>query len=455
MSDTAKQLPPHSVEAEEALLGTLIMDHLSYFDLNTELTAADFFIVRNGWVWEAITRIHGRGESVDYVSVVEELRAAGKLDELGGAPYITLLVNRAPNTLFVDTYARIIFRASYRRRMLHAASELARLAYNEDELGLDVHTETVMAELVGIQPRGGLMPARTIVPELLTDIDRARNGEYLGMPTGFADIDAMMGGMQKSDLLIVAGRPGMGKTSWLLSVAANAVAMGRHVGMFSLEMSQIQVMQRLASMATRVSTERMRRGLDEREYALMLEWIERHHTMSLWVDETPQLTISQIEAAATRLHRQHGLDLVIVDYLQLMAGGTRSENRVQEVSEISRGLKVLARKLNVPVLAAAQLSRAVEQRQHKIPMLSDLRESGTIEQDADIVMFLYRDDYYNPESERPNEADLIIAKHRNGPTGTVPLYFLKQYTQFGDLKRDHVDLTGYNAEVGMRGNGRA
>lgn len=451
MSNGATPLPPHTVEAEEALLGSLLLDSQAYFDLDTTLTPADFFIVRNGWVWEAIARLHDRGHEVDYVSVVEELRRVGKLEDLGGAAYLTNLVNHTPASIYAETYAQLIFRAAYRRRMLAAASELGRLAYDEntDHEGLNEKAEDIMAGLVGIQPRGGLQRARSIMPDMLTDLERARSGAYLGLPTGFADVDTMMGGMQKSDLIIVAGRPGMGKTSWLLSVASHALPGGSHIAIFSLEMGKQQIMQRLASMTTHVPTERMRQGVDDREYALMLEWIERQYNMTLWIDETPQLTVRQIEASAKRLHRQFGLDLVIVDYLQLMDGGKSSENRTQEVSEISRGLKVLARKLNVPVLAASQLSRAVEQRQRKIPVLSDLRESGTIEQDADIVMFLYRDEYYNEDTDRPNEADLIIAKHRNGPTGTVPLYFLKEYTQFGDLKRAHIDLTAFNAEAAM------
>ena len=444
-----EHMAPHSVEAEEAVLGSILINPDALFEVASFLQADDFFIVRNAWVWEAILRVQDRNEQIDYVTVVEELRQQNRLDDIGGAAYVTYLVNHTPSSIYTETYGRIVERAAIRRRMLNAASEIARLAHEEDADINDVIDRSESA-LFGVTERRltqELVPIRNVVAEYYDRISflYTQKTDSLGVPTGFSDLDQLLGGLQKSDLLIVAGRPGMGKTSWLLSVALNAAQAGAQVAIFSLEMSNEQIVQRFVASETAIGTHKLRLGkLDDREWALFVESVGRLGKLHIYLDDTPALTPIQMRAKCRRLYGEHGLDLVMVDYLQLMtAGSTRSDNRVQEISVISRQLKQLARELNVPVLAAAQLSRAVEQRQDKRPQLSDLRESGSIEQDSDVVMFIYRDEAYNEDTDRPNEADIIVAKHRNGPTGAVALYFIKELTKFGNLRKDTVDVTGY------------
>ncbi len=444
-----EHMAPHSVEAEEAVLGSILINPDALFEVAAFLQADDFFIVRNAWVWEALLRVQDRNEQIDYVTVVEELRQQNRLDDIGGPAYVTYLVNHTPSSIYTETYGRIVERAAIRRRMLNAASEIARLAHEEDADINDVIDRSESA-LFGVTERRltqELVPIRNVVAEYYDRISYlyTQKADSLGVPTGFSDLDQLLGGLQKSDLLIVAGRPGMGKTSWLLSVALNAAQAGSRVAIFSLEMSNEQIVQRFVASETAIGTHKLRLGkLDDREWALFVESVGRLGKLKIYLDDTPALTPIQMRAKCRRLYGEHGVDLVMVDYLQLMtAGTTRSDNRVQEISVISRQLKQLARELNVPVLAAAQLSRAVEQRQDKRPQLSDLRESGSIEQDSDVVMFIYRDEAYNEETDRPNEADIIVAKHRNGPTGSVALYFIKEQTKFGNLRKDTVDVTGY------------
>jgi replicative DNA helicase len=443
------QLAPHSVEAEEAVLGSVLINPDALFEVASFLQPDDFFIVRNGWVWEAILRLQERNEQIDYVTVVEELRQQERLEEIGGAAYVTYLINHTPSSIYTETYGRIVERAAIRRRMLSAASDIARLAHEEDA-DINEITDQAEAALFAVterQLRKELIPIRTAIADYFDRIEflYSHQAESLGVPTGFNDLDQLLGGLQKSDLVIVAGRPGMGKTSWLLSAALNAARAGARVAIFSMEMSTEQIVQRLVSSETGIGTHSLRLGkLDDREWALFVEATGNLGKLRIYLDDTPALSPLQLRAKCRRLFSEHGLDLIMVDYLQLMIAGTgRSENRVQEISFITRNMKQIAREMNVPVLAAAQLSRAVEQRQDKRPQLSDLRESGSIEQDADVVMFIYRDEVYNENTERPNQADVIIAKHRNGPTGTVTLYFRKELTQFANLRKTDVDLASY------------
>lgn len=444
------RMAPHSVEAEEAVLGSVLINPDALFEVASFLQVDDFFIVRNGWVWEAMIRLQERNEQIDYVTVVEELRQQERLEEIGGPAYITYLINHTPSSIYAETYGRIVERAAVRRRMLNAASKIAQLAHEEDA---DINavidqSEAALFEVTERRQRKELVPLRIAVAEYFDHIEYLYNQqtESLGVPTGFNDLDQLLGGLQKSDLVIVAGRPGMGKTSWLLTAALNAATQGAaRVAVFSMEMSNEQLVQRLISTETGINSHTLRLGkLDDREWALFVEATGRLEKLRIYLDDTPALSPLQLRSKCRRLFSEHGLDLVIVDYLQLMTSEMgRSDNRVQEISFISRNLKQLARELHVPVLAAAQLSRAVEQRQDKRPQLSDLRESGSIEQDADIVMFIYRDEVYNENTERPNEADIIVAKHRNGPTGSVALYFMKEQTKFGNLRKSSVDLASY------------
>lgn len=443
-------MAPHSVEAEEAVLGSILINPEALHDVAAFLQPDDFFIVKNSWVWEAILRIQERNEEIDYLTVVEELRQQARLTEIGGPAYITYLINHTPSSIYAEAYGRIVERASLRRKMLSAASEIARLAHEEDADINEVidRAEQSLFEVTERRLNKELVPIRLAISDYFDRI------EYLyqqpdvprGVPTGFTDLDRLLGGLQKSDLCIVAGRPGMGKTSWLLSVALNAArAIKGRIAIFSMEMSNEQIVQRLVSSETGISTHVLRQGqLQERDWTLFVQATGSLSGLRIYLDDTPALSPVQMRTKCRRLYNEYGLDLIMVDYLQLMSSGTgRQENRVQEISFISRHLKQIARELNVPVLAAAQLSRAVEQRQDKRPQLSDLRESGSIEQDADVVMFIYRDEVYNEETERKNQADVIVAKHRNGPTGTVTLYFRKELTQFANMRKDAIDLAGF------------
>lgn len=449
MSQEIAIQPPHSVEAEEAVLGSILINPEVLYDVAAFLKGEDFYIVKNGWVWDAILTVHDRNEQIDYLTIVEELRERGQLEEIGGSAYITYLINHTPSTIYAETYGRIVERMALRRRLLTAASEIARLAHEQDAEITDVidRSESALFAVTERRLRTEIVPLRNALNDYYDRVEHLYNQqiESLGVPTGFTDLDALLGGLQKSDLLIVAGRPGMGKTSWLLSAALNAARAGARVAIFSMEMSNEQIVQRLVSSETGISTHHLRLGqLDEREWGLFVNATGNLGKLRVYLDDTPALTPLQLRAKCRRLYSEYGLDLIMVDYLQLMTAGTaRNENRVQEISFISRNLKQLAREINVPLLAAAQLSRAVEQRQDKRPQLSDLRESGSIEQDADVVMFIYRDEVYNENTERPNQADVIIAKHRNGPTGAISLFFRKELTQFANLSKTGVDLGAF------------
>ncbi|MEL7673137.1 MAG: replicative DNA helicase [Chloroflexota bacterium] len=443
------RMAPHSVEAEEAVLGSVLLNSDSLFEVASFLQPDDFFIVRNSWVWEAILRLQERNEQIDYVTVVEELRQQGRLDDIGGAAYITYLINHTPSSIYAEAYGRIVERAAIRRRLLAAASEIAQLAHEESADINEVidRSEASLFAVTERRLRKELVPINIAISDYYDRIEHLyeHRGEPLGVPSGFVDLDRLLGGLQKSDLIIVAGRPGMGKTSWLLSVALNAARARARVAIFSMEMSNEQIVQRLVSSETGISTQNLRLGkLDDREWTLFVEATGNLSNVRIFLDDTPAQSPIQMRTKCRRLYAEHGLDLIMVDYLQLMNSGSgRVENRVQEISFISRQLKQLARELNVPVLAAAQLSRAVEQRQDKRPQLSDLRESGSIEQDADVVMFIYREDAYNENTEKVNQADILVSKHRNGPTGVVTLYFRKELTQFSNLNRTGVDLAGF------------
>lgn len=442
-------MAPHSVEAEEAVLGSVLLNSDSLFEVASFLQPDDFFIVRNSWVWEAIMRLQERNEQIDYVTVVEELRQQERLDDIGGAAYITYLINHTPSSIYAEAYGRIVERAAIRRRLLAAASEIAQLAHEESADINEVidRSEASLFAVTERRLRKELVPINIAISDYYDRIEHLyeHRGEPLGVPSGFVDLDRLLGGLQKSDLIIVAGRPGMGKTSWLLSVALNAARARARVAIFSMEMSNEQIVQRLVSSETGISTQNLRLGkLDDREWTLFVEATGNLSNVRIFLDDTPAQSPIQMRTKCRRLYAEHGLDLIMVDYLQLMNSGSgRVENRVQEISFISRQLKQIARELNVPVLAAAQLSRAVEQRQDKRPQLSDLRESGSIEQDADVVMFIYREDAYNENTEKVNQADILVSKHRNGPTGVVTLYFRKELTQFSNLNRTGVDLAGF------------
>jgi len=427
---------PHNREAEEAVVGAVLINPEVYYDVAQFLQADDFYIHRHKWIWEAFTSLHEQRIPIDLLTINEELDRKGQLSEIGGPAYLTSLVNQVPTSLNAESYGHIVESHSIRRKMINAANSIASMAYNEDSTVDNVmdDAEKAIFNVSERRLKHDLQPIRTVLSEYYDRIDdlAKRDEEIFGVPTGFIDLDKMLGGLQPSDLLIIAGRPGQGKTGFLLSVAKNAaLTHKKHVAIFSLEMSNEQVVQRLIAQETGIDSQRLRTGkLHENEWPLFAQAVEVMSDTHIFLDDTPAITPLQLRTKCRRLHLEHHLDLVIVDYLQLMGGDTRNDNRVQEVSNISRNLKVLARELNVPVLAAAQLSRAVEQRTDKRPVLSDLRESGSLEQDSDIVMFIYRPDQYEKDTNKQNVAEIIIAKHRNGPVGSVELIFRNALAKF-------------------------
>mgnify|MGYP000321373406 CR=1 FL=1 len=427
---------PHSREAEEAVVGAVFINPEVYYDIAQFLSADDFYIHRHQWIWETFNSLHEQRIPIDLLTVSNELERRGQLSEIGGPAYLTSLVNQVPSSLNAESYGRIVEGYSIRRKMLNAANRIASIAYNEKTSINDVMDEAEKAVFNVSERRlkHDLQPIKDVLSDYYDRIDdlAKRSDDIVGVPTGFIDLDKMLTGLQPSDLLIIAGRPGQGKTGFLLSVAKNAgLTHKKHVAIFSLEMSNEQVVQRLIAQETGIDSQRLRTGkLQENEWPLFTHAIEVFGDTHIYLDDTPAITPLQLRTKCRRLHMEFGLDLVIVDYLQLMGGDTRTDNRVQEVSYISRNLKVLARELNVPVLAAAQLSRAVEQRSDKRPVLSDLRESGSLEQDADIVMFIYRPDQYEKDTVKQNVAEIIVAKHRNGPVGSVELVFRGALAKF-------------------------
>jgi replicative DNA helicase len=435
----ASQTPsvvPHSREAEEAVVGAVLINPEAYYDVAQFLAADDFYIHRNKWIWEAFMRLHEQRIPVDLLTLSEELDRSNLLADVGGSAYITSLINQVPSSLNAESYGRIVEGHSIRRKMITAANKIASIAYNEASTVDDVMNEAEKAVFNVSERRlkHDLQPISAVLSDYYDRIDdlAKRPEEIHGVPTGFIDLDRMLTGLQPSDLLIIAGRPGQGKTGFLLSIAKNAaLTHKKHVAIFSLEMSNEQVVQRLIAQTTEISSQRLRNGkLLESEWPLFTHAVEVLSDTHIYLDDTPAITPLQLRTKCRRLHMEFGIDLIIIDYLQLMGGDSRNDNRVQEVSHISRSLKVLARELNVPVLTAAQLSRAVEQRTDKKPVLSDLRESGSLEQDADIVMFIYRPDEYEKDSDKSNITKIVVAKHRNGPVGEIDLIFRGELTRF-------------------------
>jgi replicative DNA helicase len=437
---------PHNREAEEAVVGAVLINPEAYYDLAQFLQPDDFYIHRHRWIWEAFTRLHEKRLPVDFLTVTEELENVGQLAEIGGPAYLTALINQVPTSLHAEAYGRMVEAASIRRRMLTAANQIATLAYDEGETVENVmeEAEKSVFNISERRLKKDLQPIRQVLSEVYDRIAELSNRpeDILGVPTGFIDLDRMLGGLQPSDLLIIAGRPGQGKSGFLLTVAKNAALIHKkRVAIFSLEMSNEQVAQRLISQETGIDSQRMRTGkFNDHEQDLFVHSIEVLGDTRIYLDDTPGLTPLALRTKCRRLQMEYGIDLVILDYIQLMGGDTRNENRVQEVSYISRNLKVLARELNVPVLAAAQLSRAVEQRTDKHPVLSDLRESGSLEQDADVVLFIYRPDQYESDTLRQNIAEIMVAKHRNGPVGSVELVFRKHLAKFENAETRTIHL---------------
>jgi len=434
------RLPPQSLEAEQSVLGAILIDRDAIVEVAEFLRPADFYRQANGKIFEAVLELFERREPIDIVTVSEALERSTELEGVGGRAYLSNLSNSTPTAVHAVQYARIVERKAVLRNLIGAAGRIAGIGY-EDSPEIQESIDRAEAELFAVSQKrvdSGFQKLDSLLHQAYDRLDylHAHRGEISGVRTGFIDLDGLTTGLQKSDLVILAARPSVGKTSFALNIAEHAaVKEKKSVGVFSLEMSKEQLVLRLLSSVANIDSQRLRSGfLEELDFARIAPAMNALSEAPLYIDDTPSISTMELRTKARRLHAEAGLDLVIVDYLQLMQASTtnRDSNRVQEVSEISRGLKALARELSVPVLALSQLSRQPEMRNENEPRLSDLRESGAIEQDADLVMFLYR------EKERPaddGESDgevihLKLAKHRNGPTGGIQLWFKKSQTRF-------------------------
>ncbi|MBA2468986.1 MAG: replicative DNA helicase [Chloroflexia bacterium] len=434
-----ERLPPHNREAEQSVLGSLLIDRDAIIRVASYVKADDFYFSANGTIYQAILDLYNRREPTDFLTLSDELERRSVLDDIGGVGYLSSLLNVVPTAVHVEYYGRIVERTATLRRLIDAGTRIVGIGY-QDNLEAEDALDTAEQALFTVSQRRQIkdfQPISDVLDRFFDQLDylQQNRGEVVGVPTGFSDLDKLTGGFQRSDLLIVAARPSMGKSALALGIAYGAaVQHGRKVGMFTLEMSAEQLVQRLLATETGVDSHRLRLGnIDDGEWDRISRAFGRLAEAEIYIDDSANASVMDVRSKARRLQAEQGLDLIIVDYLQLMSG-RRTDNRVQEISEISRGLKGLARELNVPVVALSQLSRAVETRADHRPMLSDLRESGSIEQDADIVMFIYRDDKYDENSEKKGIAELIVAKHRNGPVGSVNLRFFERTARFADLE---------------------
>jgi len=436
------KLLPQNIEAEEALLGALLIDSDAIARVAPFLRPQDFYRERNGVIYAVRLELYNRNEPGDFVTMVDELERRGKLQDVGGASYLTSLISAVPTAVHAEYYARIIERCALMRRLIEAGGKIAAIGYenpSDVDEALD-RAEHILFDVSQRRVSQEFTPLHQALKDYFDQIDylHEHRGEVIGVPTGFRDLDKLTGGLHASDLIIIAGRPSVGKTGFALSIARNA-AVVHHVpvAIFSLEMSVDQLVQRLLCTEAMVDSQRLRSGfIDEYEWDRISKSFGVLSEAPIYIDDTAGVSTLELRTKARRLKTDADIQLIIVDYLQLMQG-RGLENRVQEVAEISRGLKALARELNVPVVALSQLSRAVESRQDHRPVLSDLRESGSIEQDADIVMFIHREELYNPNTDKRNIADVILAKHRNGPVGQIPVRFFPGQTRFADLEIFH------------------
>jgi replicative DNA helicase len=434
------RLPPQSLEAEQSVLGALLIDRDAIVEVADFLRAEDFYRPANGSIFAAVLDLYERREPIDIVTVAETLERAGQLETIGGRTYLSSLANQTPTAVHAVPYGRIVERKAVLRNLISAAGRIAGIGY-EDPAEVQEAIDRAERELFSVSQRrvvDGFSRLSRLLHDAYDRLDylHAHRGEISGIRTGFADLDALTTGLQKSDLIVVAARPSVGKTSFALNVAEHAaVHDGKSVGVFSLEMSKEQLVLRLLSSVSNIDSQRLRSGfLEELDFARIAPAMNALSEAPMYIDDTPSISTMELRTKARRLQAESGLDLVIVDYLQLMQASTtsRDANRVQEVSEISRGLKALARELSVPVMALSQLSRQPEMRESREPRLSDLRESGAIEQDADLVLFLWRDKE-RPAEESDVDGEVIklkLAKHRNGPTGELDLWFKKKQTRF-------------------------
>lgn len=437
-----KRILPHSIEAEQSVIGSMIMDREAIVVSSEIITGDDFYSKQYGILFETMVELNDEGKPVDLVTLQDRLKEKDVPPEVSSLEFVRDLITAVPTSANIKYYANIVAEKSTLRKLIKLNEEIANTCYVGKE-NLEVileDTEKRVFDLVQRRNMDDFVPIRQVVMNAMDRIEKASHnkGNVTGVATGFIDLDYRTAGMQPSDLILVAARPSMGKTAFVLNIA-QYVAFKQHqtVAIFSLEMSKEQLVNRLFSMESKVDSQHLRTGnLSDDEWEKLIESAGIIGKSNLIIDDTPGISISELRSKCRKYKLEHHLDMIIIDYLQLMSGSGRgTDSRQQEISDISRSLKALARELNVPVLALSQLSRAVEQRPDHRPMLSDLRESGAIEQDADVVMFIYRDDYYNKDTEKRNIAEIIIAKQRNGPIGTVELVWLPDFTKFGNLQK--------------------
>ena len=434
------RMPPQNIEAEKAVLGAMLIKKEAITQVLEILHAEDFYREAHKLAFEAMQKLTENEEAVDIVTLVEELRKEEQLERVGGITFVSDLANTVPTAANVVYHAKIVQEKAELRRLIDAATAIAAAAYEDTdsvETIMDEAEKKILAVAAG-QSGGAFESMKDILMRTFERINvlYESKGGLTGLSTGFKDLDTITSGLQKSDLVLVAARPSMGKTAFTLNIASYVGLHGGTCAFFSLEMSKEQLMQRMLCSEGGIDAQHLRTGqLTDEEWTKLVETADRLNKAPIYIDDTAGITVMELRSKARRLKAEHGLDAIFIDYLQLMQGrpSRNSDNRQQEISEISRSLKALARELDVPVVALSQLSRSVESRQVKRPMLSDLRESGSLEQDADIVMFLYREDYYDKDTEDKNITEVIIAKHRNGPVDTIKLFFQREFTKFRDL----------------------
>lgn len=438
-----KRVMPHSVEAEQSVVGAMLMDKDAILAASEIICGDDFYQNAYGVIFDSMVELFNEGKPVDLITLQERLKEKEVPPEISSLEFVRDLIAAVPTSANVRYYAQIVSDKAVMRKLIKMNDELSNICYagNEPLESVLEKTEKSVFQLLQNRNAGEYVPIRQVVMNALEKVEKASKskGTVTGIPTGFIDLDYKLSGLQPSDLVLVAARPSMGKTAFVLNIAQYvAFKKDKCTAIFSLEMSKEQLVNRLFSLESQVDAQALRTGnMKDSDWEKLIEAAGIIGQSNLIIDDTPSISISELRSKCRKYKMEHGLDLIIIDYLQLMSGsvGGRSESRQQEISDISRSLKALARELNVPVIALSQLSRAVEQRPDKRPMLSDLRESGAIEQDADVVMFIYRDEYYNKDSEYKKQAEIIIAKQRNGPVGTVHLAWLGEYTKFANLSR--------------------
>ena len=438
--------PPQNTDAEASLLGAVLIDTDAITKIADRITAQDFYDQRHARIYEALTALYEKRSAIDVLTLADQLKGTGFLEMVGGPAYLTELTNYVPTASHVEQYADIVAGKALRRRLINVSHEMAELGQDESKALQELieEAETRLFEVSQKQVKQSIVSIESILAESFERLDELHKdkGTLRGVPTGYRDLDNMLAGLQRSDLFILAARPSMGKTAFVLNLAHKIATEAKEsVLVFSLEMGKEQLVDRLLAMESGVDAWALRTGkLTDSDFERLGEAMGTLSEAKIYIDDTPGITVADLRTKARREAHSQNLGLIIVDYLQLMSGGSRfagEGNRVQEISEISRGLKGVARELNVPLIALSQLSRSVENRNPQIPQLADLRESGSIEQDADVVAFLYREDYYNPESERKNIMDVLIKKHRNGPTGAVELYFDRDKQRIRSLDTSH------------------